>query len=188
MPLQEHLGGHMNKTHLDKGALAWIKDKFNAKTYLDIGCGPGGMVQLAERSGFDVLGVDGDHTLSRYNLDKFIIHDYTTAPLHLDATYDIAWSVEFLEHVYEQYMPNYMATFKCAKRVVITYAPPGWTGHHHVNLQEEEYWVENFTKNGFRLDKELTEELRNNSTMNYPKKPKKAFVRNRGLLFINEQY
>ena len=45
MPLQDHLGGHMNKTHLDKGALAWIKNKFNAKTYLDIGCGPGGMVQ-----------------------------------------------------------------------------------------------------------------------------------------------
>lgn len=188
MPLQEHLGGHMNKTHLDKGAISWIKNTFNATTYLDIGCGPGGMVELAERSGFKVLGVDGDYTLQRYNPKNFLIHDYTKGPLHLDNTYDIAWSVEFLEHVYEQYMPNYMATFQCAKKVIITYAPPGWTGHHHVNLQEEDYWVKQFSKYGFKLDTELTAELRNNSTMNYPKKAKKAFVRNRGLLFINEKY
>ena len=184
--LEKHLGGHLNKTHLDEGALLWLKDTFSATTYLDIGCGPGGMVELAEQYGLDSHGIDGDYTLTRYNSNKFTIHDFTHGPAPLTSKYDIAWSVEFVEHVYEEYIPNYMPAFQQCKYVVMTYAPPGWTGHHHVNLQEEDYWVAKFKEYGFYLDRLQTNELRNRSTMNYPKKPKKAFVRNRGLFFVNE--
>jgi 2-polyprenyl-3-methyl-5-hydroxy-6-metoxy-1,4-benzoquinol methylase len=63
--LDEHLGGHNGLTHLDEGALTWLK-QLGHTSFLDIGCGPGGMVELAEQLGFKVLGVDGDHTrLSR---------------------------------------------------------------------------------------------------------------------------
>lgn len=43
-----HLGGHGFKTHLDHGLLNFFKNEFNCKSLLDIGCGPGGMVKLAE--------------------------------------------------------------------------------------------------------------------------------------------
>ena len=72
--LEPHLGGHGNKTHLDIGALQWLQKELNAKTYLDIGCGPGGMVQLAEDLGLEALGIDGDYTLDRFDNTKFIIH------------------------------------------------------------------------------------------------------------------
>lgn len=185
--LENHLGGHNNKTHLDVGSLKWLQKEFKVKSLIDIGCGPGGMVQLANELGIDAIGIDGDYTLSRYDPNKFIIHDYTKGFPNLDKKYCLAWSVEFLEHVYEEFMPNYMHTFQQAKYAVITYAPPGWNGHHHVNLQEEDYWVDKFESFGLRYDSELTVALRENSTMNYPKKPKKAFVRNRGLFFRNER-
>ena len=184
--LENHLGGHMNKTHLDKGALTWLADELKIKSFLDIGCGPGGMVELANKSGIQGYGVDGDYTLERYDSNKFLIHDFTKGPAPLTSKYDIAWSVEFVEHVYEEHIPNYMPAFQQCKYVVMTYAPPGWTGHHHVNLQEEDYWIAKFKEYGFYLDRLRTNELRNRSTMNYPKKPKKAFVRNRGLFFVNE--
>lgn len=184
--LEQHLGGHNNKTHLDNGSLDWIITELGINSFLDIGCGPGGMVELADQKGLEALGVDGDYTLNRYNTNNFIIHDFTKGPAPISNTYDLAWSVEFLEHVHEEYMPAYMAAFQKCKYAVVTYAPPGWTGHHHVNLQDEHYWVKKFKEYGFTVNTLYTNELRNRSTMNYPKKPKKAFVRNRGLFFINE--
>jgi len=186
--LEEHLGGHNNKTHIDIGALTWLQSNFNIKTFLDIGCGPGGMVQAAEKLGVSSYGIDGDYTLERYNPNKFLIHDFTKGPAPLTSKYDIGWSVEFLEHVYEEYMPNYMRSFQQCKYVIITYAPPGWTGHHHVNLQEENYWINKFTDYGFKYNEDYTQQLRNISTMNYPKKPRKAFVKNRGLFLTNEVF
>jgi|TARA_B110000503_G_scaffold124508_1_gene191113 hypothetical protein len=182
--LEEHLGGHLNKTHLDDGALNWLKDTFKAKTYLDIGCGPGGMVELAEQLGLDSHGIDGDYTLTRYNADRFTIHDFTQGSAPLTKSYDIGWSCEFVEHVYEEYIPNYVQSFQQCKVLMITYAPPGWTGHHHVNLQEEQYWIDVLAKYDLIYNKELTKQLRIHSTMNQHKK-KKAFVKNRGLIFVN---
>ena len=183
--LEPHLGGHGNKTHLDNGALTWLRERLNVRTYLDIGCGPGGMVQLANEMGIDALGIDGDHTLDRYDTSKFLIHDFTTGPIKLDKRFDLGWSVEFVEHVYEQYITNYITAFQACKVFVMTYAPPGWEGHHHVNLQEEVYWINIMKQYGFTNNIELTKTLRTVSTMNQHKK-KKAFVRNRGLVFIND--
>ena len=47
----KHLGGHCGITHLDQGAIDWAIDEFSVKSMLDVGCGPGGMVQLGVRSG-----------------------------------------------------------------------------------------------------------------------------------------
>ena len=185
--LADHLGGHQGKTHLDHGALNYLKDTFKAKTYLDIGCGPGGMVELAEQLGLDSLGIDGDYTVDRYNKDRFVIHDFSTGPAPISGTYDIGWSVEFVEHVYEEYIPNYIQAFQSCKVLLITYAPPGWGGHHHVNLQEENYWIDTMSSYGLIYNKEHTDAIREKSTMNLGKKSRKAFVKNRGLIFINAQ-
>ena len=91
--LAPHLGGHMNKTHVDAGALEWLISN-GAKSFLDIGCGPGGMVELATEKGLTARGIDGDHTIPRFNIDSFIIHDYTTGPIVVvEDKYDVIWSV-----------------------------------------------------------------------------------------------
>ena len=181
--LEPHLGGHQNKTHLDNGALEWLIKTFDAKSFLDIGCGPGGMVELAKSKGLLVKGIDGDYTLKRPNETDYTLHEFTKAPLIPYFEYDLGWSVEFVEHVEEKYIPNYMPCFQSCNTVVITYAPPGWEGHHHVNLKDEDYWIQTFATNGLKHNAEMTHQLRQHSTMNLGKKGKKAFVRNRGLVF-----
>ena len=37
--LPDHLGGHLNKTHTDRGTLLYLKNKYNIKSMIDIGCG-----------------------------------------------------------------------------------------------------------------------------------------------------
>ena len=137
--LEEHLGGHNGKTHLDEGSLNWFKE-LGFKTFLDVGCGPGGMVQLAEQLGFDSYGIDGDYTLDRYNKDKFLIHDFTKGPAPLNKKFDVCWCAEFVEHVYEEYIPNYVQAMQNCKNLVMTHAVVGQTGYHHVNCQDPPYW------------------------------------------------
>jgi len=185
--LEAHLGGHGNKTHLDEGVINWCLDTLNIQSFLDIGCGPGGMVELAKQKNLKVLGVDGDHTLERKNPDDFLIHDFTKGPAPIEDKFDLGWSVEFVEHVYEHYQTNYMPAFQQCKYVVMTFAPPGWKGHHHVNLKEEQYWIDTFKQYGFFHNQTFTKFIRQTSTMNTHKR-KKAFVRNRGLFFENSRF
>ena len=78
-----------------------------------------------------------------------------------------------------------MQAFQQCNVIAMTYAPPGWAGHHHVNLQEEQYWIDKLAEYNLIYNAEYTQQLREKSTMNQHKK-KKAFVKNRGMIFINE--
>lgn len=194
--MSNHLGGHAGITHLDHGALDWLIESFNVKTMVDIGCGPGGMVSLAKEKGIEVLGIDGDPTLKNKWFDKelFLLHDFTIGSPDINRTFDLAWSVEFVEHVEEKYMDAYLGVFKLAKNIVITFAPPGWPGHHHVNCQPEEYWIEKFSNYNLEYSEVYTKKLRETSTMNVGVKPaisrgkewSRTFVKDRGLFFTNK--
>lgn len=183
--LPEHLGGHKNRTHLDEGVLNYMIDQYKVKSMLDIGCGPGGMVNLARDLGIDAYGIDGDFTLNRVG-NFFTIHDYTLGNSPVNKTFDMAWSCEFVEHVEEDYLPNYMNDFQKAKYVVMTFSEK--SGHHHVNLKPASYWISKFKDYGFEYDDEETNNIRNASTMNTSGKfIKKQFVKNNGLFFRKHQ-
>tara|TARA_B100001939_G_scaffold346771_2_gene366432 strand:- start:1369 stop:1938 length:570 start_codon:yes stop_codon:yes gene_type:complete len=187
MELPEHLGGHCNKTHLDRGALLWAAKELGVKTLIDVGCGPGGMVELANSLGIESFGIDGDFTLDRGDI-PCLVHDYTLGPCETlgEGKYDLAWSVEFLEHVEESYMANYMDSYQKCKYVICTHAPLGCLGIHHVNCQDEDYWVEKFKSFGFSYDRDLTYDMRSASTMNIHMPFKKQFVKKTGKVFVNE--
>lgn len=183
--LEDHLGGHNGLTHTDEGALRWAIKNLQVKTMLDIGCGPGGQVELANSIGIDAHGVDGDYTLKRYDENKFTIHDFTNGPAPITKTYDLTWSCEFVEHVYEEYVPNFAKTMAQSKYMIMTYAPVGHTGYHHVNCNTEEYWINTMADYGFIYNKRFTKDMRKHSTMG--KKTKHQFVKRTGLFFRNEQ-
>ena len=176
-----HLGGHCNVTHLDAGVLEFLIEKFSIQSMIDVGCGPGGMVHLAKRKGLRALGVDGDpqvRKLSGLNSSDLLLHDFTQGPLTIDDVFDLAWSVEFLEHVEDRFQENYMSLFQRAKYVFCTAAPPGKPGIHHVNCRTSEYWIDVFRRYGLHYDPETTESLRQVSTM------QREFARETGLFFI----
>ncbi len=172
---RSHLGGHQNVTHIDVGCLNYLHDKHNIRSMLDIGCGPGGMEEVANSLGILWLGIDGDPSVT-----PPILHDFTKGKvphtIHL-GTYDLGWSTEFLEHVEEKYMDNYMAAFQRCKLIVCTAAPPGKKGWHHVNCQDAAYWIRKFDEYGFSYDQEEVNNIRKSSTM------KREFVRKHSMLF-----
>lgn len=177
--LPQHLGGHENETHVDEGALQFLIEEFGIKSAVDVGCGPGGMVELMMRKNIDVLGVDGDNVVSRPDNVKsnIVIHDYTTGPFEIKK--DLAWSVEFVEHVEKKFMPNFLATFKGCKFVAMTHALPNQPGHHHVNCMPDVYWFGVMEAVGFELLIDGTNKMREKSTM------KERYIRQQGYLFKN---
>lgn len=176
--LPEHLGGSEGETHIDEGALKFIMNATEIKSMLDVGCGPGGMVQHARSVGIQAFGVDGDNTIDRGNLPVFI-HDFTTGPVPLKRTFDLCWCVEFVEHVEEKYMDNFMSAFQSCKYVMMTHAYPGQGGHHHVNEQDTPYWLDKMAKAGFIFEPKMTDYIRHASTM------KQRYIRQYGLFFKN---
>ena len=187
--LPEHLGGHLNKTHLDRDSLIWVKEKLQVKSMVDIGCGPGGMVAMANSMGIASTGVDGDFTLDRGEI-PCIIHDYTLGNCRQiqGKKFDLGWSVEFLEHVQGQYIPYYMDTFQKCHYVICTHALPCTPGTHHVNCQDESYWIGLFDQYGFNYLPKMTSSLRSRSSMNIDRSLKKQFMKNTGKVFENRKW
>jgi SAM-dependent methyltransferase len=208
--LPVHLGGHMNKTHMDYGAVRYMYENHDCRSFIDVGCGPGGQVRLASNLGYEpAIGIDGDWTVLPEDAGRsiltwtgessdvgsendgqtkspfFYIHDFSENPWspiyqpYIPDRFDLAWSVEFLEHVEEQYIPNYMPCFTYARYAIVTHALPGQAGHHHVNCQLPEYWIDKFAQYGLHYSENLTEAIRDVSTMAKP------FIKRTGLVFVN---
>ena len=185
--LPSHLGGHKSRTHIDVGVLKFARDKLKVKSMLDIGCGPGGQVYEAQKLGLNVLGVDGDFTLLREQPELFVTHDFTKGKLEVDShlalikNYDMIWCCEFVEHIKEKYIDNWMSLTQKGKYVFMTYSDIGKLGHYHVNCQPLEYWLKLYDKYGFKYSEELTNEAKEVSTMG------REFWKDNGLVFERKQ-
>lgn len=181
-----HLGGHFGITHLDEGALSYLDQEFVIRAMLDIGCGPGGMVDLARGRGIRARGIDGDPGLPDHA--HILKHDFVHGRakgfekwLRQESGPRLAWCVEFLEHVYDEYLLNVWPLLKHADVALVTTAPPGMRGYHHVNCREEAWWVDRFADWGLQFSQIHTDTVREASTM------EREFVRERGMVFIRER-
>jgi hypothetical protein len=137
-------------------------DTLNVKSVLDVGCGMGYQMQEFMKYCDEVVGVDGSAYATQNSPVKENIfqHDYTIGELETEDRYDLCWCCEFVEHVEGKYVDNFLSTFAFAKYVAMTHAVPGQGGHHHVNCQPEEYWIDHMVRYGFEYDEEFTNELK----------------------------
>ena len=175
-----HLGGHNFVSHIDEALLLYFKNNLNCNSMIDIGCGLGGMVYKAKELGYYSKGIDGDYRLERTDPELFILHDFTKGTCNINGTFDLGYSCEFVEHVEEAYVDNFLDIFKKCKYITMTFAPPGTKGHHHVNCQTSNYWIDKLKEVNLLYDEKLTNIIRSTSSM------ERNFIRSTGLCFRNE--
>lgn len=178
------LGGHANRTWVDAGALRYCVDVLHITSFLDIGCGPGGMVELAQQWGLDVLGIDGDPSLNRKTL-PIMLHDFYSGPPPLTRKYDLGWCVEVLEHIEERYLPNIMDAFAHCHYIIATASPVKGRNKHHVNVHPKEWWATTMQNNGFIMNEELTKAVHCASTMAIKPSMDCNFLQATGMCFVN---
>jgi len=168
-----HLGGHQGITWLDDPVLTELIRRYGVTSMLDVGCGPGGMLDLAADRGLVCMGIDGDPAVMRLDVKW---HDYTKGPLPTSG-WDLVWCVEFVEHVAAEYQENYLATFAGGKVLFLTAAYVGQGGHHHVNEQPDTYWIDLLEGRGWRLDEEATQWVRAHGAMPFARMTGMVFAR-----------
>jgi hypothetical protein len=155
-----HLGGNLAGGDPDTtfpDMWDWLVDVWEVKSVIDIGCGDGSssLAHFLSR-GVVATGIDGvPHTS-----DAIVTHDFTFGPYYPLREYDLAWSAEFVEHVQERYIPNFMWAFRTSRYALITHAEPGSPGWHHVNCRSADYWIGVFAAVGFEFDEVLTAQTR----------------------------
>ena len=163
--LEGHLGGFY--TTVDKAShcpemFKYLVENLDINSVLDIGCGMGYQMQEFMKYCDEVVGVDGsEYATSNSPVKESIFkHDFSVGELETEDRFDLCWCCEFVEHVREEFRDNFLSSFAFCKYVAMTHAVPGQGGHHHVNCQPREYWVEHMSRFGFEFDEEMTDKLK----------------------------
>jgi hypothetical protein len=163
---EDHLGGAYLECNDSNTFMPdvwqYLADKYKIKTMVDIGAGAAWNTEWWHSKGFHAVAIEGwpDAIAAiRMPMERVIVHDYTLGPLPIPRT-DLGWSSEFVEHVEERFIPNWMATAKCCRYFCMTFAKPGQGGFHHVCERPFEFWLEQFAKNEFEHIPAETEYLR----------------------------
>lgn len=151
----EHLGGYVAGGDPDcmyPNLWKWLVDQASQPgeivSVLDVGCGDGAAMRAFDALGCAVVGIDG----VEQDDDRILLHDYTTGASPVGLMFDIVWSCEFVEHVEEQYVENFLPDLTLGHVVAMTHALPGQPGWHHVNCQPSEYWIDRLQVAGLLLD------------------------------------
>ena len=138
-------------------------ETLGVKSFLDIGCGRGFSTSWFAFHGCDVLCAEGSHDAVERSVlpdpsKQVVEHDFSRGPWWPEKTYDVAWSVEFLEHVGVQYHYNYVTAFRKAALIFVTASKNyGW---HHVEVHSNDWWIRKYESYGFKYDQALSEEAR----------------------------
>lgn len=163
--LEGHLGGFyitVDKASHCPEMFKYLVENLGINSVLDIGCGMGYQMQEFMKYCDEVVGVDGsEYATSNSPVKESIFkHDFSVGELETEDRFDLCWCCEFVEHVREEFRDNFLSSFAFCKYVAMTHAVPGQGGHHHVNCQPREYWVEHMSRFGFEFDEEMTDQLK----------------------------
>lgn len=130
--------------------LPFVFDLVAPRSVCDFGCGTGAWLSAAKMLGAaDVLGIDGPHVdVDRLKIERgeFLAHDFET-PLTLPRRFDLAISLEVIEHFEDRFADAFLASLtEAAPFILFSAAVPGQGGTNHVNERWPSYWLHKFER------------------------------------------
>lgn len=147
-----HLGGNMlqgDPYTFSPSVWNYLTDRFSIKTVLDLGSGSGYAAHYMSQKGLKVIAVDGLKSNCLNSVFPTVHIDMTKNSVFCKV--DLVHCQEVVEHIEEKYLDNLLESLTQGKFIVMTNALPGQGGHHHVNEQPTEYWIQHLHNRGYNL-------------------------------------
>jgi SAM-dependent methyltransferase len=150
--LAENEGFNRNAARL---ILPLVFERYRPRSVLDVGCGLGTWLSVAQELGVaEVAGVEGawlDRKLARVPASSITTADLEK-PLKLGRRFDLAMTLEVAEHLSEKAADIFIESLtRHADVVLFSAAIPFQGGHHHVNERFPEYWRKLFALRGYAV-------------------------------------
>ena len=179
-----HLGGNIREGDpftFAPSVWRYVIERFSVKSVLDLGSGVGYSSHFFYTAGLQVIAVDG---LIR-NVERAV---YPTIQLDLTKTaahcrVDLVHCQEVVEHIEEKYIENVLRSLACGKFILMTHATVGQGGHHHVNEQSDQYWIEHLRQYQCEWLAEDTKRVRAHAATDQA-----AYLARSGLVFANRRF
>lgn len=132
-----------------------FKKYYNPHSVIDLGCGVGTWLKAWQENGAnEILGVDANQMpenmlyISRKNLH---VVDFENSSFNVDKKYDLAQSLECLEHISPQNEDKILSIlYKASDLVLFSAAIPMQVGTNHINCHKLQYWVDKFKDKGYK--------------------------------------
>mmetsp|Transcript_24291 Transcript_24291/g.33452 ORF Transcript_24291/g.33452 Transcript_24291/m.33452 type:complete len:328 (+) Transcript_24291:67-1050(+) len=157
-----HIGGwkRNDTSSFEPKVWSWLIETLRVRSLIDVGCGSGVVVKYFLERGVDAWGVEASNEAIQTSFlprDRIVQHDFTRGPWFPPEgqVVDVAYTVEFLEHVEEKYLDNVVALLKSARYLIMAASRHG--GWSHVNVHRKWWWIEKMEAYGFVYSPEITE-------------------------------
>ena len=122
------------------------------RSVIDVGCGVGTWLSVAQEHDLEILGIDGvwvDRAMLQIPPDRFECMDLTK-PINIPRRFDLCLSMEVAEHIPPQCSDSFIASLtKLSPTILFSAAVPMQGGVSHVNEQWPDYWQERFAAHGY---------------------------------------
>lgn len=142
-----------------------FKDEFSPENVIDFGCAIGTYLEPFYENNIEIQGIDANEGAFNHAVvpTKYLEHHDLREKYDSEKKYDLVISIEVAEHIPEKFSDTFVETLCNTSKeyIVMTAAPPGQGGTHHVNEKPREYWIDLFEKRDFNHQKKNVEELRN---------------------------
>jgi len=131
----------------------------NAIKVLDLGCGKGEYIKFLKKNNINAIGVDKCDIC-----DDIESHDLSKPYYNLS---DYVQTFEVGEHIPEKYESIFIENIcnNAKKGIIMSWGLPGQGGDGHINEKSTSYIIKKIEKYGFKLNREKTNEIRQNITI-----------------------
>lgn len=143
----QHLGGNLlegDPNTYSPEVWDYMIGRFAVRSVLDLGCGMGYSSEYLFRKGLRVIAVDGMPENVAKSVYPAVQIDITKSAVACNV--DLVQCQEVVEHIDPKFLENLLASLAAGKFILMTHGLPDQIGHHHVNCQPQEYWVENLAR------------------------------------------
>lgn len=179
-----HLGGNCvegDPYTYAPGVWSYLIDRFCIKSMLDVGGGLGHCAEYFFKKNIRSISLDGLYENVLKSIYPTIQWDINSGAFKTKV--DLVHCQEVVEHISQEYVQNLIDTLKSGYYICMSHANPNQSGHHHVNCQPSEYWIELMEKNNCYLLEEDTKRIREIAN-----KDDSRYLKYTGLIFCNRDY